>query len=268
MWFVFREKDEMYTMSTPAPIGIQLYTLREALKNDFNGTVTRLAEIGYAGVEPFGWSPVPHQEAAQLFNELGLQVPSAHLPLPLGENRAMALDAAAAYGLKRLICPSVPDAIETFKTVDGIKAACDMLNEANAVAVENGFEYGYHNHWWEFMIVDGRPGYKYMLKWLDPAIFFEIDTYWVQAGGIDAITYIKELGKRAPLLHIKDGPAVVDQPMTAVGDGVLDVPAIVKAAENTAEWLIVEIDRCATDMMEAVRKSYTYLVEHRLGQGK
>jgi sugar phosphate isomerase/epimerase len=254
-------------MSAPAPIGIQLYSLREALQDDFKGTVTKLAEMGYAGVEPFGGLPVSPQEAAQLFDDLGLQVPSAHLSLPLGDNQNAVLDAAAAYGLKRIICPATPDAREAFKTPDGIKAACDMLNEANAVAAQNGFEYGYHNHWWEYLPVDGRPGYKYMLEQLDPTIFFQIDTYWVQTGGVDVTAVIKEMGTRAPLLHIKDGPATVEEPMTAVGDGILDIPAIVKAAEHTAEWLIVEIDRCATDMMEAVEKSYAYLVEHKLGRG-
>jgi sugar phosphate isomerase/epimerase len=75
---------------------------------------------------------------------------------------------------------------------------------------------------------------------------------------MDPVSVIKELGKRAPLLHIKDGPCEQGKPMTAVGKGKMDFPPILKVA-NFAEWLIVELDSCATDMLEAVKESLTYL---------
>ncbi|MCK5328239.1 MAG: sugar phosphate isomerase/epimerase, partial [Candidatus Latescibacteria bacterium] len=78
---------------------------------------------------------------------------------------------------------------------------------------------------------------------------------------------VRELGVRAPLLHIKDGPCTKEAPMTAVGEGVVDFRSIVEAAGETAEWMIVELDRCATDMMEAVATSYTYLIEEGLARG-
>ena len=84
---------------------------------------------------------------------------------------------------------------------------------------------------------------------------------------MDPAKVVKELGPRAPLLHIKDGPAVKDEPQVAVGDGVLDFPRIVQAAEGAVEWLIVELDHCGTDMMEAVEKSYQYLVKGGLARG-
>ncbi|MGC8781906.1 MAG: sugar phosphate isomerase/epimerase family protein, partial [Anaerolineae bacterium] len=76
--------------------------------------------------------------------------------------------------------------------------------------------------------------------------------------GVDPVQAIREAGPRATLLHIKDGPANTTDPMVAVGEGVMDFPAILKAA-SYAEWLIVELDRCATDMAEAVAKSVRYL---------
>ena len=127
--------------------------------------------------------------------------------------------------------------------------------------------FGIHNHWWEFLQVEGRYVYQIMLEHLDPAIFFQVDTYWVQTAGPDPAQVVKELGPRAPLLHLKDGPAVKGKPHTAVGDGVLDFPSIVRAAEGVAEWLIVELDSCATDMLEAVEKSYQYLVGEGLARG-
>jgi sugar phosphate isomerase/epimerase len=128
--------------------------------------------------------------------------------------------------------------------------------------------FGIHNHWWEFQKVEGRYVYHVMLELLDPAIFFEIDTYWVQTAGLDPAQVVKELGPRVPLLHIKDGPAVKGEPQVAVGDGVLDVPSIVQAAQGVTEWLVVELDHCATDMIQAVAKSCQYMVEAELAYGK
>jgi sugar phosphate isomerase/epimerase len=103
---------------------------------------------------------------------------------------------------------------------------------------------------------------------LDPEIFVELDTYWTRVGGRDPVKVVAELGERVRLLHLKDGPA--DGPkskMTAVGDGVLDFLAIA-AASDTVRWHIVELDACATDMFEAIEKSYRYLVGRGLSRGR
>jgi sugar phosphate isomerase/epimerase len=70
---------------------------------------------------------------------------------------------------------------------------------------------------------------------------------------------VAEFAARAPILHFKDGPARKDEPMTAVGDGLLDFPAILRASAGVAAWLVVEMDACATDMLTAVARSYDYL---------
>jgi sugar phosphate isomerase/epimerase len=151
--------------------------------------------------------------------------------------------------------------------VDGIKQACALLNEANGVCRANGLTLGYHNHWFEYGKIDGRYAADLLREGLEPDIILEIDTYWAQTAGADPVQIIKTLGARAPLLHIKDGPCVREEPMVAVGQGKMNVPAIVRAAEGTAQWLIVELDRCATDMLEAVHKSYSYLIGEKLGYG-
>jgi sugar phosphate isomerase/epimerase len=102
---------------------------------------------------------------------------------------------------------------------------------------------------------------------VDPGVFFEVDTYWAQTGGVEAADLVRKLGAKAPLLHIKDGPCVKGEPMTAVGDGVMDVGAIVNAGKPYTEWMIVELDACATDIIEAVAKSYSYLVGKGFAHG-
>jgi sugar phosphate isomerase/epimerase len=248
------------------PIGLQLYTVREALARDFAGVMQRIAAAGYVGVEPaFGHLGTSVAEAANLFKTLGLEIPSAHVPLPIGENRDRVLDFMAAMGSARIVSGRGPD---QFASLDLIRQTCNLFNQAQTVAAEAGLSFAIHNHWWEFLQVEGRYAYQVMMEFLDPAIQFEIDVYWVQVAGLDPVQIVAEFAQRTPLIHVKDGPAVQGEPMVAVGKGSLDIPAIVRAGQGTAEWLIVELDACETDMLQAVEESYTYLVGEGLAYGR
>jgi sugar phosphate isomerase/epimerase len=99
-------------------------------------------------------------------------------------------------------------------------------------------------------------------------VFWELDTYWAHVAEHDPAEVLGKLGPRATLVHVKDGPGNMSDPMTATGEGVMDWPHVLGAAEANAEWLIVELDRCATDMLKAVEKSYQYLVSKGWGHGR
>ncbi len=185
--------------------------------------------------------------------------------MPVGDNKNKVIDQMKTLGSRRAIGGFGP---KDYATLDLVRSTCDKFNEACDNCKAAGLEFGIHNHWWEFQPVDGQLVYKILLERLNPDIFFEIDTYWVQTAGQNAAEVVKELGKRAPLLHIKDGPAKQGEPMTAVGEGVMDFGPIVESGGNNVEWLIVELDQCATDMIEAVDKSVKYLVSKGLGRGK
>ncbi|TFG68061.1 MAG: sugar phosphate isomerase/epimerase [Anaerolineales bacterium] len=248
-----------------SPIALQLYSVREYMQENFDETVRKVADMGYAGVEPAGFPGTTPLAAGKLFSELGLAVPSAHLPIPVGEYKNEVLEAMAAIGSQRCISGKGPG---DFDTIDKIKETCAIFNMAADNARGAGLTFGLHNHWWEFLQVEGRFVYQVMLEELDPDIFFELDTYWIQTAGVDPAEVTRELGPRVPILHIKDGPCVQKEPMTAVGDGVMDFHAIIEAGVGHTEWLIVELDRCATDMMVAVERSVKYLVGEGLGSGK
>jgi sugar phosphate isomerase/epimerase len=136
------------------------------------------------------------------------------------------------------------------------------------VAQENGYTFAIHNHWMEFQEVEGRNAHDVLLEHLDASVLFQLDTYWIQVAGVDPVPVIKNLGKRAPTLHIKDGPVNREEPMQALGEGKMDIPALVAAGGDLTEWIIVELDRCGTDMAEAVAKSITYLTSEGLGRGR
>jgi sugar phosphate isomerase/epimerase len=248
-----------------APIAVQLYTVREALGKDFAGVIKKIAGMGYVGVETAGFPGTTPAEARQLFDELGLVVSSAHSRLPVGDQKNEVLETVAALGCKRIICAALPR--DSYESIAKLESACDQVNEAAANAAQHGFTLGMHNHWWEFEQVEGRYRYEVMLERLNLDIFFQLDTYWTKVAGFDPVEVIQSMSGRIPLLHIKDGPGVRDQPQVAAGEGVMDIPAIVKAGEGSTEWLIVELDSCATDMLEAVEKSYTYLVGKGLARG-
>ncbi len=245
-------------------IGLQLYTLRDLLPGDYAGVIRKVAEMGYAGVETAGFPGTTPEAAAKLFKELGLEVPSAHSDLPLGDKKQAVLDTFGVLGCKRLVCPFFPP--DQFTTRAGIAGICDKLNEAQAVAKANGLTLYYHNHWWEYReVVEGRPVNQWMLELLDPGVHLEIDTYWVKTGGVDPASVLRDLGNRASLLHIKDGPADETKAMLAVGSGVMDWAAVQSAAQ--ADWWIVELDRCDTDMVTAVSQSYQFLASKGYARG-
>ena len=248
------------------PIGLQLYSVREELAEDFEGTVRKIADMGYVGVEPYGGLPVDLNDAASLFKELDLQVPNSHVGFPDDEGKDAVLQLAEEFGLSRVAIAFLPP--DLYDTIESIKGVCEQLNHANEFAKSNNLTLGYHNHWFEFKEIDGQSTLDLMLSELDDDIFLEVDTYWVQVGGRDILPVLEKIGNRAPLLHIKDGSLNREDAMLPVGDGKMPVAEIVAATSDTAEWHIVEIDRCDTDMLEAVQKSYTYLTTNGLSKGK
>lgn len=248
------------------PIALQLYTLRAQLAEDFETNVRRVAEIGYSGVEFGGFYGESPAAAVNLCNILGLEICSMHSHGPLLENLTLTIDTAQVLGVNRVVCPWYPP--EKLATEDEIKKTCEDLNKANEIMRGNNITFGYHNHWAECYTVGSKYAYQHMLDNLEPTVFFEVDVYWAKTAGVDPVAMLRELGKRAPLLHIKDGPATMEGDMTAVGEGVVDIPAISQVSKDTAEWWIVELDRCATDMVHAVEKSYQYITQRGFAHGR
>lgn len=247
------------------PISIQLYSVRDAMSADVWGTIGKIASIGFPGIEPCNVPGGDLADAAKRIKDLGLTVSAYQGGTPVGENKDKLLDEAQALGTSHIVCPW--HGAENFASMDSLKKTVELFNEAISNCEERGMTFGYHNHEFELeSIVDGKPALL-QLAALVPKLFFTVDTYWVTVGGQNAPEVVKTLGPQANILHIKDGPLVKSEPMVAAGSGKMDFPSIVAAADS-AKWLVVELDRCATDMMEAVEQSFNYLVSSGLGCGK
>lgn len=253
---------------TGVPLGLQLYSVRDALAEDFEGVVRRVAAMGYAGVELAGNYGADGPAAAAAFiRSLGMEITSAHLPLPEDDDATSAIATAQALGTSYWVVPWLDP--ELFATRASVANVAARLNRAAAAAKSAGITLLYHNHWFEFestAALDGLTPFEVMLPQLDPAVGFEIDLYWVQTGGSDPGATLAQLGERAPLLHLKDGPATLDDAMVALGEGAMNYPESLKSAH--AKWLLVELDRCDSDIFIALERSYAYMTGRGLAHGR
>jgi sugar phosphate isomerase/epimerase len=253
-------RGEFVSSALDVPLGIQLYTLREEADRDFPAVLARLRAIGFRGVEVAAFHGLSARELRARLDDNGLDAPSLH-GNPVGTETSRVLDDAEALGVEAVVIPAAaPDRFESAAAID---ALADEITAANESATARGFALGYHNHFWEWQTLSGEStaelGWDRLWARLPAPVFAEVDVYWAQVAGQDPVTVLRALGDRARFLHLKDGPA--DTPaaaMVAAGDGAVDLAAALNAAA-AARWYFVELDRCDSDMFEAVERSHRYL---------
>lgn len=251
----------------PAPIAVQMYSLREEVAVDMRAVLRRLGEAGFVGVELAGYGGLSPQEVAAALDEYGLLAASAHFAGDLSADGVnTALDGIQAVGATNAVVAAIWP--QEFADLDGIARSAEALNQAAEIGRSRGVAIGYHNHFWEFeTTIDGVAAWWHLVDRLEPEVFAELDIYWATVGGADAADVAARLDDRARLLHVKDGAVEPKTPMVAVGSGSIDVPRILGAAPS-AQWHIVELDACDTDMMTAVIESKDYLVGNGLSSGR
>ncbi len=242
----------------PAPtLSVQLYTVREALAEDFDGTLAKIAGFGFDTVEPFGFDGFA-DELRKGLPKHGLVAPTAHVGLLRGDADQI-LDLAAELGITTVIDPAVT--AERWASVDDIAATAEQLNAAAEKAATRGLTVGYHNHWWELETdFDGKHGLDVLADNLAPEVVLEVDTYWAYVGGADVPALLNRLGDRVVALHIKDGDGTRDnKKQVAVGSGVIPVWDFIAAAPDALR--VVELDDSEGDRVEAIKVSRDYLLK-------
>lgn len=238
-------------------LSVQLYTVRDALNADFDGTLERIAGYGYKLVEPFGFVDLFDGLSAGLAKH-GLAAPTTHVGLLNGDQEKI-FDTATTLGMSYVIDPySDP---ELWKSEGGIKGIAEQLNAAAVKAAAHGLSVGYHNHWFELESnFDGKLGLEVLADHLAPEVVLEVDTYWAYVGGADVPALLGRLGDRVIALHIKDGDGTRDNKnQVAVGAGVVPVWDFVEAATNL-KYGVVELDDTSGDVFAAVEESFSYLM--------
>ena len=247
-------------MSNGNPLAVQLYTFRATPLPERPALLEALAAAGYGAVEPFGDPAAAGPLRAEL-DQAGLRVCSLHANVDR-DGLEPVIEAAKTLGTDTIVVPLLQR--DGWGDADTVRGLAEQVNEWGRQAASQGLRVGYHNHWFEMADLDGRPALEVFAAELEPEILLEVDTYWAAVGGQDVPALLRRLGDRVRLLHLKDGPADSrESPMTAVGTGVMPVAEILAAAP-AAEWNIVELDDCASDVLTAVRDSATWLRDHGL----
>ena len=242
------------------PVALQLYTVRDELAKDFAGTLQRVAEIGYTGVEFAGFGDLSSSRVWKWLQEFNLQAAGAHWPLDKLEND---LDAVVEFtldvGSQYIVVPSLPE--ERRRDRKKWREVASSLNEIATDIQDYGLKLCYHNHAVEFEKVGNENGFDILFEAADPdLVSAELDTYWIQYGGGDPVEFIKRMTGRCPLIHLKDMAKDADRSMTEIGSGVLDFDAVFQAAEEAGvQWYIVEQDTCARPPLECARLSFENL---------
>ena len=238
-----------------SPISVQLYTVRDAIAADLPCTLQRLADIGYTQVEPWGFVERV-DEYAEALPAAGLTAPSAHAKL-VGQDLQPIFEAAVRLGVSTVIDPHIDET--RWITREDVEAVAAELGEVAEAARAHGLTVGYHNHAFELEnLIDGTPALEVFAAALPADVVLEIDTYWVEVGGVDAAELLARLGDRVRFLHIKDGPKTKDDTeQVAVGRGTMPVRDILRAAPQALA--VVELDDHNGDVFTALEQSHSFL---------
>lgn len=261
------QKKEATEANVKKDIYLQLYSVRDDIKANYQATIDTVANTGFTGVEAagyndgqfYGMAPADFKKSIE---DAGLEVLSSHAGRPLADNTKdtnwdevwkwwdTAIQAHKDAGMKYLVVAWIP----TPKTLVDLKAYCDYFNQVGEKCNAAGIRFGYHNHNFEFTEIEGEVMYDYMLKNTDPAkVFFQMDVYWVVRGGQSPVEYFNAYPGRFEILHIKDNKELGQS-------GMVGFDAIFKNIDKSgAKYLVVEVEKYTGTPFEGIKESYNYL---------
>ena len=241
-------------------IGIQLYTVRNDMDKDFEGTLKNIAGIGYKQVEFAGYFGRSPKGVRATLNSLGLTAPSSHIgdPSALTNNWEQTIENAKIMGHKYLIVAYIQ---EKDRTLDNYRRFADLFNSAGETARKAGLRLGYHNHDFEFKPLDGVIPYDLLLQRTDPKLVaMEMDLFWVTKGGKTPQEYFNRFPGRFEAVHVKDMGPAPEQKMVDVGQGKIDFARIFAQQKKAGiKYFFVEHDNPEPTALGSAKNSFDYL---------
>ncbi|MDQ4079317.1 MAG: sugar phosphate isomerase/epimerase [Gemmatimonadota bacterium] len=240
-------------------IGIQLYTVRRDTERDFEGTLARVAEVGYREVEFAGYYGRSANDVRAVLNRVGLTAPSSHVGLPDCRRDVDGVIAmASGIGASYLVVPWLEESER--KTLDDYRRIGEELNRIGEKVRAAGMRLGYHNHDFELARIDGRLPLDVLLQEADAnLVVLELDLYWAVKGGIDPIAYVAQYPGRIHLVHVKDSAGAPEHRQVDVGKGTINFAEIFARREQAGiRHAFVEHDN-PPSTTETMRASYEHL---------
>lgn len=238
-------------------LGIQLYSVREPLAEDFRGTLEKLSQMGVKGVESaFYYGDMEPAELADLMSELDLEVCGIYEHFPsLADETNTVYDYAKALGCRYLTSGFSLDMLK-----NDFESCVGMARVACAEAADNDMTICYHAHAHEFEKVDGEYILDNLLNAV-PEMGFEPDTAWIKCGGENVVGYMEKWAERIPLVHVKDVKNDdEDNKITELGNGTIDFKAVLDFAERSdVEWVSYEQDYSDLTALESAQISLDHL---------
>ena len=256
-------------------IGLQLYTVRDAMAKDVPGSLAKVAQAGYTSVEGSYGPTLFFNNSAKDFGAMlkqnGLIMPSCHYrlgeELVKGEHQTgtilngwdKAVDDAAEIGLKYMVCAYL--SVDERGSLDHYKQVAEDFNKAGERCKKAGIQLAYHNHDFEFIQQDGKYPYETILHNTDKDLVkMEMDMYWVTKANQSPAKLIAENPGRFPLWHIKDMDKTADRSFTEVGNGIIDFKEIFTHAKQAGlQYFFVEEDKCPGDPFDSIAQSISYI---------
>jgi sugar phosphate isomerase/epimerase len=249
------------------PIGLQLYSVRNLLPKDFDGTLRQLSAAGYKEVEAAGYFNKTAPAFRASMDQAGLRCVSTHHPLAMLKPQLdLLIEYAHTLGLDYMICSSAggihrDPSHKGELTMDDWRYVAGEFNQIGEKVKAAGMTFGVHNHTPEFASENGVLVYNELLKLTDPKLVkFEMDCGWVTAAGSNPVDYLSKTPERFPLMHVKDMVKDADGKFHSVvmGHGLIDYHPILRAATGLKHYFI-EQEEFVGDTMDELRQDAEYM---------
>ena len=241
-----------------ARAGLQLYTLRTQAAEDLYGTLRKVAELGFEGVE-FDAGMLGRadpQELRSVLDEVGLEAIGLTVLLPeMGDSLDPLIEYGVTIGAEWLVMPWIDKGVRN--SLNGYETVAKTLNKAAKRCVEFGLRFAYHIHGYEFSKFAEKSGMDILLETLDPLMVeLQPDTFWLASADVDPFKFIKDHLDWIGSIHLKDAGGLDPLVDTEVGEGILEMRAVVDLAiSKDIDWLIVEQEESSLPMFDSIRIS-------------
>ncbi|TDL67599.1 sugar phosphate isomerase/epimerase [Rhodococcus qingshengii] len=247
---------------TSIPVAVQMYTLREESEKDFAGTLKKVAELGFEGVEFAGYGGLTPREVKALLDQFGLRAVSSHVSLEeLENNLAQVIKNQKILGSKYVVCPYLmPDR----RSEEDYQALISVLDQIGETCRLEGITLLYHNHDFELeRLSDGRMALEAIFDDTNSEnLMTELDVYWLTKAGESPVEWIYRYKNRSPLVHLKDMTTDAEQFFAELGTGGVDIETVLNAGDETGvKWWVVEQDMSRRTPIESIEISLNYLKE-------
>lgn len=245
-------------MSLLKEFSIQLYSVREETEKDFAGTIKKLGEIGYTGVEFAGYGDIPATEMKKLLDDNNIKSVGTHVGMDkLLGSLEQEIEYNLTLGTPYIICPGarLEDKDDCLKTAEDFNRIADKVTKA-------GMKFGYHNHAHEFKKIDDEYILDILFANCNPEkVIMELDMYWAAYAGVDPLAYMQDYKGRAQLLHVKQILDHESKKCVDLNEGVLDFPDIItKSIAMGVVHFILEQEEFAIDAFTSVKNGFNYIM--------